>query len=292
MTVCAVVVTRNRTALLRECLAALEGQTCRVQEIIVVDNASTDDTVATVRREFPAAHLLMLSKNEGGAGGFHEGMKAAMEKGFDWIWLMDDDTIPTPTALERLLESLDKLEGLPQPLILASKVVWTDGLLHPKNLPAARLDETWGEVFLSGTARGLLLIRSASFVSILVSRQAVVEHGLPHKHYFIWGDDGEYTARVMRDGAGYLVPGSVVHHKTAQKESVHLDRAGSRQYYYELRNKLFWLRGSAWRRREKVHIVVATLMGLYWYLARSRFQPRSLVLVARAVRDGLTQPAE
>jgi len=288
--VCAVVVTHNRLELLRECLPALQEQTRPPDSILVVDNGSTDGTAEAVRSEFPGVELLRLAENGGGAGGFRAGMEAAHARGFGWLWLMDDDTIPTPTALERLLEPLDDLAGLPEPVLMASKVVWSDGLLHPKNLPWPRVEQP--EVFVDAAARGLVLLRNASFVSVLVHRRAIDEHGLPHQHYFIWGDDGEFTARILRDGAGYLVPASLVHHKTRHKDPVHRDRAARDQYYYELRNKLFMLRGGAWTRREKLRLAAATVMGTGQWLVATRPRLRDVRVLARAVRDGLTQPAQ
>jgi len=287
--VVAVVVTRNRRELLAECLGAVLAQTHPPDRVVVVDNVSSDGTPDMVRECFPDVDLELLERNDGAAGGFHEGIRAGMERGGEWLWLMDDDTIPASDALEQLLRPLDDLGALPVPSLLASKVVWTDGTLHPKNLPWARLDEGSIEAFVSAADRRLVLLRVASWVSILVARRAVEEHGLPLKHYFIWGEDGEWTARLLKHGTGYMVPASVVHHKTPQKVSVH--REGSDQYYFEVRNKLFQLRGDSWFGREKFHLTLSMVMGAGQYLVRERFAPRALALLLRAVRDGLRRPA-
>src|SRR4051812_7826339 len=101
--ICAVVVTHDRRDVLRECLGALARQTLAPDAVHVVDNASTDGTAPMLAEEFPAVTVRRLETNEGGAGGFHEGIRDALERGFDWLWLMDDDTVPAPDALERLL---------------------------------------------------------------------------------------------------------------------------------------------------------------------------------------------
>src|SRR5437868_4973779 len=101
--VCAVVVTHDRKEMLRGCLSALEHQTRTPDSILVVDNASEDGTGHMLAAEFPRVAVRRLDTNQGGAGGFHEGIRAAYEREFDWLWLMDDDTVPTPAALERLL---------------------------------------------------------------------------------------------------------------------------------------------------------------------------------------------
>jgi len=287
MTVCAVVVTHDRRELLEQCLTALNAQTRPADALLVVDNASTDGSSAMVAERFPEVEVLRLETNGGGAGGFNEGMRVAYLRGFDWLWLMDDDTIPNPDALERLLAALERLDGLPHPALLASHVLWRDRDLHPKNWPVPRVDET-RKTLVEAAGAGLLLIRLATFVSILVSRDAIARHGLPHKHYFIWGDDAEFTARLLRDEAGYVVPDSVVEHRTPSKDPV--GAGASPQYYFEVRNKLLMLRGSSWRRIDKPKIAVDTVRGAVGYLRAARFRPKAGVVVARAVRDGLTQP--
>lgn len=288
-TVCAVIVTHNRLPLLRECLAAIRDQSRPVDAVLVVDNASTDDTAAAVAGDHPEADLLRLEVNGGGAGGFHAGMDAAHQRGFDWTWVMDDDTVPTRTALECLLAGAEAAGGQDPPALLASKVVWTDDTLHPKNIPFPRTDLGSREDLVDGAARGLLLIRAATFVSVLVNRRAVEAHGLPHAHYFIWGDDGEFTARVLRSDRGYLVPASVVHHKTPAKQSVF--QSGP-QYYYELRNKVFMLRGASWTGREKLSLAAGTAAGLTEYLRRNRLSGSAVKTVATALRDGVRQDPE
>src|SRR5256885_7130786 len=101
--VCAIVVTHDRRHMLAECLQALAGQTQPADRVLVVDNASTDGTREMVERDHPEVDVLALPTNEGGAGGFHEGMRRAYEDGAEWMWLTDDDTIPRADALEELL---------------------------------------------------------------------------------------------------------------------------------------------------------------------------------------------
>ncbi len=50
-------------------------------------------------------HYIRMDKNTGGAGGFHEGIKRGYKAGYDWLWLMDDDTIPSSEALSLLVSS-------------------------------------------------------------------------------------------------------------------------------------------------------------------------------------------
>lgn len=282
--VCAVVVTCNRREMLVECLRALRGQTRPPDDVLVVDNASTDGSPDLVREEFPECELMALGENLGGAGGFHRGMQAAYERGADWLWLMDDDTIATPTALERLLQPVPALrEDGVRPLIMMSKVVWTDGTPHPMNMPrpeARRKAEA-----IDAARRGLLLIRTGSFASILVHRDAIERHGLPHAEYFIWNDDFEYTARVLRRGTGYLVPDSVVEHRTRSAYTP-TQELGPR-FYYEVRNKLLMLRGDSWTPKEKLEFVHAHAQTIRHFLRTSPRRREAAGIVLRGLRDGL-----
>lgn len=280
--VCAIVVTFNRLDMLRECLTALQNQTIAPDRILVVNNASTDGTAAVVTEEFPDVELLTLPVNSGGAGGFHEGMRWAYAEGYAWHWLMDDDTIPTPTALEALLGAPAQLADMPEPMILASKAVWTDDSMHPMNRPGIRSVDM--DSFMAAVQQGFVTLRTATFVSLLVRREAVERYGLPHKHYFIWSDDIEFTARVLREEPGYFVPGSVVHHKT--KNPYTAVDAGDR-FYFAVRNAIYLLRGDSFAPKERILHGVIVMEQIRAYLVRGGFRIRPLLTVLRGVRDGI-----
>ena len=105
-TVDCVVVTYNRLDLLKECIHAIEKQTYPVNNFFIIDNCSTDNTwdyLKSIKR----ANIvpIRLRKNLGGAGGFNMGLKAFMNRSnSDYVWIMDDDTIPSFSALENLMK--------------------------------------------------------------------------------------------------------------------------------------------------------------------------------------------
>lgn len=286
-TVCALVVTYNRQALLRECLDALLAQTRPVDGILVVNN-STDDTAAMLAERYPQVTVLNTGENLGSSGGFHTGLTWAVEQGSaERYWLMDDDTEPTPTALQDLLDALPRTGSLPAPVILASKVLWTDGEVHRMNWPFPRWEPRGFAI--SACESELLPLRACTWVSMLVHRRAIEEHGAPNRHWFMWGDDIEWTARVLKRDVGYLVPQSVVYHKT--KGNHNSTQSSDERFYFDVRNKLFMLRGDVWTPEERFWYAAMIVRTTLEYLAFNRFRPRNILPVVRGVRDGLLQEA-
>ena len=202
--VAAVVVTYNRLPLLRQCLAALAAQTAQDLTIFLVDNASTDGTAeAVAEMALPNLVYRNTGKNLGGAGGFAYGVREAALAGYDALWLMDDDTLPTPTALEALLQADRNLQG--QYGWLSSRALAPDGTDQPMNLQRVTPYKD-----LPGFDGERIPAVMASFVSLFLRTETVRRYGLPIAEFFIWSDDWEYTRRISRAQPCYVVPASRV----------------------------------------------------------------------------------
>ena len=263
-TVCAVVVTYNRKNLLIECLEALKKQTTPIEGIYIIDNASTDGTPDLLKekgyiKELPPVnltepwekefeiknlvdcnpikiHYVRMHENTGGAGGFYEGVKRAYEKGYDWLWLMDDDTLPQEEAMSKLLEKIYELKNVNLGFV-TSKVLWIDGTPHIMNIPSIKpLVNNIPFNFYEN--KNVLVVESASFVSLLLNRKVVKKIGLPIKEFFLWADDVEYTLRITKHGfLGFYVKDSIVIHKT--KTNYSSKDVYDWRFYYNVRNWLW-----------------------------------------------------
>jgi GT2 family glycosyltransferase len=180
-----------------------------------------------------------MNENTGSYGGFYVGVKRGYERGYDWWWLMDDDTIPTETALENLINKNIALD--PNKIgFLCSKVLWTDQSPHFMNIPGIKplINSIPFNIY---DEKDLLLVESASFVSLLIKRNAIKTIGLPIKEFFIWGDDVEYTLRITKNGfLGFYVKDSITIHKT--KTNYPSANVDNWRYYYIIRNWLIILK--------------------------------------------------
>lgn len=233
----AVVVTYNRIELLKECIQALQGQSARVYKVVVVNNASTDGTTEYLST-LPTKMFEVINseKNLGGAGGFTLGMETALQdKDVTNLWIMDDDTIPTPTALEELQQASIKLGKYG---FLCSEVKGVHG--EAMNMPAPSKD--WNSLMDDGFVK----VEIATFVSLYVSVEAIHNAGLPYSEFFIWGDDTEFTYRLAAYAACYYVTSSKVIHKSKKSKDINIVTDNDRipRYYYYYRNSYFYYKES------------------------------------------------
>lgn len=216
--VAAVVVTYNRKELLRQNLAALLNQEKYIVDIIIVDNASNDGTEEMILKDFSIPQIVYRNTgaNLGGAGGFQYGVREAMKNprgyAYEFIWIMDDDTIPHSDSLKELMAADEKLDG--KWGWLSSVAYWTDGSICKANRQKKTLYKFVSNEDLQET---LVRVQMASFVSLLVKTSVIKDVGIPIGEYFIWTDDYEFTGRISAGHPIYVVPDSKVLH--AMKEN-------------------------------------------------------------------------
>ncbi|PID97533.1 MAG: glycosyl transferase [Actinobacteria bacterium] len=286
MRVAAIVVTFNRRDLLLQTLAALEAQDSSLEHIYVIDNASTDDTWETLQKYTPSVPMtrMRLKENTGGAGGFFTGMDHAYEGGYDAFWVMDDDTIPRPDALRHLVNGLEEAAQYrngEMPSYAGSMVVWKDGNACFMNFPTP----TWDWMTPLAHGKKWMNLDCTSFVSCLVTREAVEECGLPYPEYFIWFDDAEYTYRLSKWRSGIFVPASIADHMMGQNTAV---------FWGEVTEDNFWKFSKGARNQvaasislRRLDILASVFQGMVSQMRRSPAPLKLKLRLARAALSGL-----
>ena len=233
----AIIVTYNRKKLLLECIESLEKQTRKeFLDILVIDNASTDGTKEALDSLIESKRIMYKNtgSNLGGAGGFEYGVLSIINEKYDYVWIMDDDTIPSNNALEEFYHFAEKH---PDFGFLSSFVKWTDGSICTMNVQRKNIFKK-----LTSFDKKVIPIQYATFVSILIPMSVVQELGAPIGEFFIWGDDWEFTRRISKKYKSYLVMDSIAIHKTLHNQGCNIandveDRIP--RYKLNYRNKFF-----------------------------------------------------
>ena len=213
--ICAIVVTYNRKELLDKCLNALLNQSTKVDNIVVIDNASTDGTQDLLEQKYQGLVTNhKMETNTGGAGGFYEGIKTALSGEYDWVWAMDDDTIPHDNCLEMLMKAKEKIIRFDRnPAFFASAIYGENNECMNVPLIDECIEENGYPAWYRFLGESIITIKCATFVSVLFNRHAIEKCGLPYRDFFIWGDDSEYTFRMQKYyGRGYFVGNSIAIH--------------------------------------------------------------------------------
>jgi rhamnopyranosyl-N-acetylglucosaminyl-diphospho-decaprenol beta-1,3/1,4-galactofuranosyltransferase len=284
----AVVVTYNRVDLLRRLIEALE-KTGGLDEVLVVDNASTDGTAEWLARH-PKGTVLArtLPENTGGAGGFHEGVRWAVERDADLVWLMDDDGLPEPDCLETLLAHAGDLDFW-GPVVVDQDD--PERLVFPIRLPGgARVVHAMDDVRRAaedGLIHGIVI----PFNGVLVTRDLVERIGLPRAEFFIWGDDHEYRLRARGAGArvATVVDARVRHPSVgslgtpmAFGRTTYNHTPSDLKHYCMARNNLVNLREYGGNLRAAAFVAKTV-----WFYTFTRPDPGRIRLSVRAWRDAL-----
>lgn len=225
-----VVVTHNRQKLLSECISALRNQTRKPDNILVINNGSTDYTESWLRDQKDIEFI--TQKNIGGAGGFNTGIKTAFEKGYSWIWLMDDDGYPKADALEKLLQD-DNEE------------------LCMRNCAVINKEDKESFVWKTKNYKGINQVKERvihnvahPFNGTLLHRRIIERVGLPKANLFLWGDETEYYYRIIKTNKiPFCTIADSIHYHPATTFTYKNDwnfNSGWKMYYY-VRNRFFVL---------------------------------------------------
>jgi GT2 family glycosyltransferase len=231
-----------------ECLGSLAGLCYQNFEIVVIDNGSDPREAEKIKVAFPAVAVLRHQNNLGYAAGNNRGIRHALERGTDYVWLLNNDTAVAPNCLAELVAAAEchQRAGLLSPVIYhyaspfdiqfsgiildRRQEVW----ITLKSLRDAHVASQAGPVYLWGTA-------------LLVKRQVVDTIGLLDERYFAYHEDLDYCLRAT--AAGFqtrVVPEAVLRHKSARS----LGEDSPVKEYLLVRNSyLLWsTHQTGWRR--------------------------------------------
>ena len=241
--VAVIILSWNNAADTLACLASVQALDYPHVSTIVVDNGSTDDSVARIRAGFPAVTVIENGANLGYAEGNNVGMRAALAQGADYIFILNNDVVLAPDAVSRLVEAMeaDACIGMAGPAVFfadppdrlfstGSRIDWRRGQTRhigmgsrgvPKDMPCIMEVD-----FLVGCA-------------VCVRREVIEKIGAFDPAYYLNFEDVEWGVRARRHGYRVVcVPQARVWHKLSSS----LGFASPQNTYYMTRNALrfFW----------------------------------------------------
>lgn len=289
--VASVTVAYNGSSILPRQIDALKKQTRKLDEIVVVDNASSDDTLKLLAAQYPEVTVISLPQNIGVGGGYSSGLSRTVEK-HDWIWLLDGDSIPQPDGLEKLLGALDHLGSDAERISILAPLCINAETGHV--YPALMWKNGWHY------EDGKKLVGPAVFVDSVISSGTLLKSdaakkvGFPRSDFFIDFVDHEYCFRLRR--AGYsiaMIPASRLDHSIGEFRNrdfmgLHkrwIDHAPWREYYMA-RNEIFtiWEYHPDWR--SKSSTIGRLLRRTLEILLFRREKAARFRMIAQGVRDG------
>lgn len=236
MKILAAVVTHNRCALLQRCLEGIDVQTRKPDDVLVVDNASTDGTIGTLKQR---GTRFITQRNTGSAGGWHRCIESALTEGFDAVWLMDDDGFPAQNALEILERALSPGVSCASSVVVKEtapdQFVFPFPVLSDNGLPVifGRVRKLYCVDDLLATSPSGRYPFAHFFNGALIDLNAVRAVGNVDRAFFMFGDEVDYFFRLRKVGRVFSVISAChLHPDVSQRPYT------SAKVYYYLKNTL------------------------------------------------------
>ena len=290
MYILAAIVTHNRCKLLSRCIDHIHSQSRPPDALVVINNGSTDNTLAMLAERQVE---VITQANLGSAGGWHRAINHCQEHGFDAVWLMDDDGYPAIDALQLLEQKLLPSVACASSVVLQEdrpeRFVFPFPVLDCNGLPAifARPRKLHTLASLEAISRQGCYPFAHLFNGALVSSIAIRQIGNVNPDFFIFGDEVDYFFRLRQVGEVISVLAARHLHPDVSTRPY-----SATKIYYYLRNTIILNKryfNNVWLRHS---MAIAAALGRTWlrngsrdaisYLAGKRF----LVLV-QAIYAGL-----
>lgn len=259
---------------LGECLLSLiEGCGREDVEFVVVDNASTDNSVEFVKDSFSydkRVKILCLDKNYGWSGGNNRGIRKCMEEGSEYVFLLNNDTKVERGCIEKLLEFSKEY---PDVGAVAPKILLYDQpfLLNSIGLECSIIGSAWDRgIGRVDTPRWNKIeeVIGVCGAGMWLRSEALKLAGLLPEEFEIYLDDLDLCLRIWASGYKVLTcPDAVIYHKFSSTWKISSERE-KRKYYLNTRNR-FWLVERNFPKRNLLNILYYIILGEMKAIANS-----------------------
>ncbi len=233
-----IVVNWNKRDDVLKLLSSLENIDYDNHDVIVIDNASTDDSAVAIKEQFPGVDLVINPENLGGTGGFNSGMRHALTKDkYEYLWLLDNDADVEPNALRELVTAMEQDDKIG---IAGSRIIDSDRRDITVEAGAFLKQDSIGVRPLYRNLRNISTtddVAEVDYVAVcsaLARTSALERVGLMDERYFIFWDDMDWGLQFKENGFKVVsVLNSVVYHPAFTEK-----RGNILDHYYGNRNSL------------------------------------------------------
>ncbi len=245
--VCVIVLNWNGWRDTVRCLAALRASSYTNLHVVVVDNGSTDGSAVHLAPllQTPWGELVRAGYNRGFTGGANIGLRLALERGAEYVFLLNNDAMVESSCIATLVEAAAQR---PDAGLVGPKIVWSE---DPGRIWSAGMSVAWRRVAIESHANqpddgpfdGRRLVQGLSGCALLVKRGVLEQVGLLDDRYFAYYEDLDWCIRARHAGFRCLYVGAA---RTMHSGSATSNRDGGRSQsallnYYGTRNILLFL---------------------------------------------------
>lgn len=305
-----IIVTFKKPGLLNNCISGVLNQSKKPELLIVVDNNSEDDTkklcleLLNTQKVNPikskigeiysgltkgiSTYYLKKKTNDGGAGGFFDGINFGLNQtNADYFWLMDDDGVPERNCLEKLFNNI-RLNTILNPIVLD---------IQNKNYCSFLKDKQGARLEYKEIIDKSLSPEINPFNGTFISRDIIERFGNIKKEMFIWGDEMEYTYRMQKNKISLktIIDAKHYHPKNKKLEfkklsfNIFLRKIDNKYFeYVYYRNRVYNDRKYAVSLKRFKHLIRSALDALcnaFFHLKKGGYNEAYFILLA--VFDGL-----
>lgn len=236
MRILAIIVTYNRCQLLERCINSVMSQSRVPDELLVINNSSTDGTEIMLSRR---GIKYITQENLGAASGWNRGISYALSNNFDAVWMMDDDGFPDLDALSKLEKSMTYPRVCVSSVVLQEdspdKFVFPFPLLNSKQLPVifSKRRKIKNLKDLNSLTTGDSYPFAHLFNGVLILAEAIKIIGNVNEKFYIYGEEVDYFFRLRKVGEVISLLSAYHYHP-----NVELRKYNDIKVYYYLKNTL------------------------------------------------------
>ncbi|MDN3207599.1 glycosyltransferase family 2 protein [Pediococcus pentosaceus] len=288
-----VLVTYNRKDLLVEAINSILKQTITPQEVVIVDNNSTDGTREFLEKKGIFDNSLIkyikLEENVGGAGGFNAGLEYVRDNlDVDWVSVSDDDAIYKTDYFEVIAKkSLENVDIK----AFAGSVKFPDGEIQIGHRKLFTNHDRYSAENISENfyKKDFFLADFASFVGLTISTKLLNKIGLPDKDYFIWFDDFEYGIRINKYTKIGVCSNAIIIHKTLKElhgKKKEMKKVFSWKEYYGIRNRILTIKKHGTSVGLAV-VLIGYILNTAELIFKRKIEYKSVKEIGIGIKDGI-----